>query len=820
MDSSASFSEVRGEGEGRLKGERAYLDGGMRDIEFAKGCAGVAVYGECVVVCGGMLWGVRVLRRCGGEYCVCHQGLWDDEMFPGAESLVVRWGEPWVSVVRFSAYRERDSKDPREDGECEMDERYVRGRGTRVVAMGGYYTSAVRESQTGGARGGYLVCMLLRVELIGALWRERGAGWKSGWGVSGYLLNLQEDQVRSGYIDGGGEYRSSFYIRFMRIFRSVLLRFRRAGRGVEEYGRGASRGRSSERREKRKWSIWSAGGIMSGLVATDVRRRWCIWMSGVDRARSLSGDDERACGGIVGGYRVENDGSLGERRGAGLVIPLRYVWLLGESSVGRDGYGRIVRSVVEDLRTGMIARICMCDSGMRFMSADVIGAIWGECRGECSSSGGVVLCVRECGGGRQSGEWEHGGGVGRNPIGMAYGGGRIAWSGGWTRLVMGWCGGSGVPCERRGYRAYAECEGRGTLDVVIRRQYGHGVRRGKEAAEGKGAAVVWVGARAVDCLCGWVGFGEEATGGCGGWVREGQLDLGDLCVSGDAVWAGLVEVVENESVDRVRRGTGSLDVVVARHVSLEYRAVGALILRRWNMTLTGRVSDTSLSSILSLWAVGRRIWAGSSVFRGNDTRIMGVSIEGMSGGCLGPDYSFRWGRGDEDVGGPLSIRGKRVVSKSGEEFWVRTCRGHCRASYSRSQKLVNRCLGVDVTGEDVGEVGDGIFDAYGRRGGGVRALVNSESGSRWKKVIDDMLEGQNGGLEKSIDQSDLKSCESSKYKVVDDYDSGEPIRRIESINTLYPVAQKLAEPNKVESEQLYSASANKIDEKKLFCLNT
>ncbi|GJX50373.1 hypothetical protein Tco_0277218 [Tanacetum coccineum] len=42
----------------------------------------------------------------------------------------------------------------------------------------------------------------------------------------------------------------------------------------------------------------------------------------------------------------------------------------------------------------------------------------------------------------------------------------------------------------------------------------------------------------------------------------------------------------------------------------------------------------------------------------------------------------------------------------------------------------------------------------------------------------------------------------------------EPIRCIESVNTPYPVAQKTAEPNKVESEQLYSASANKIDEKK------
>ncbi|GKE38141.1 hypothetical protein Tco_1461546, partial [Tanacetum coccineum] len=34
------------------------------------------------------------------------------------------------------------------------------------------------------------------------------------------------------------------------------------------------------------------------------------------------------------------------------------------------------------------------------------------------------------------------------------------------------------------------------------------------------------------------------------------------------------------------------------------------------------------------------------------------------------------------------------------------------------------------------------------------------------------------------------------------------------INTPYPVAQKIAEPNKVEREQLYSASANEIDEKK------
>ncbi|GJV82411.1 hypothetical protein Tco_1522309 [Tanacetum coccineum] len=70
------------------------------------------------------------------------------------------------------------------------------------------------------------------------------------------------------------------------------------------------------------------------------------------------------------------------------------------------------------------------------------------------------------------------------------------------------------------------------------------------------------------------------------------------------------------------------------------------------------------------------------------------------------------------------------------------------------------------------------------------------------------------GLEKSIDQSDLESCESFECEVVDDSDSGEPIRRIEYVNTPYPVAQNTTEPNKVKSEQLYSAIANEIDEKK------
>ncbi|GKB64827.1 DNA-directed DNA polymerase [Tanacetum coccineum] len=44
------------------------------------------------------------------------------------------------------------------------------------------------------------------------------------------------------------------------------------------------------------------------------------------------------------------------------------------------------------------------------------------------------------------------------------------------------------------------------------------------------------------------------------------------------------------------------------------------------------------------------------------------------------------------------------------------------------------------------------------------------------------------GLEKSINQSDLESCESFKCKAVDDSDSGEPIRRIKFVNTPYPIA--------------------------------
>ncbi|GJY71811.1 hypothetical protein Tco_0475514, partial [Tanacetum coccineum] len=59
--------------------------------------------------------------------------------------------------------------------------------------------------------------------------------------------------------------------------------------------------------------------------------------------------------------------------------------------------------------------------------------------------------------------------------------------------------------------------------------------------------------------------------------------------------------------------------------------------------------------------------------------------------------------------------------------------------------------------------------------------------------------------------SSFKLQNACEYEASDDSDS---IWRIEDINTPYPVSQKIAEPNKVEREQLYSASANEIDKKK------
>ncbi|GJW32634.1 DNA-directed DNA polymerase [Tanacetum coccineum] len=70
------------------------------------------------------------------------------------------------------------------------------------------------------------------------------------------------------------------------------------------------------------------------------------------------------------------------------------------------------------------------------------------------------------------------------------------------------------------------------------------------------------------------------------------------------------------------------------------------------------------------------------------------------------------------------------------------------------------------------------------------------------------------GLEKSIDQSDLEACKPVECKTDNDSDSDEPIRRIASINTSYPVVQETTKPVEVEKEHIYSASANEIDEKK------
>ncbi|GKF47532.1 DNA-directed DNA polymerase, partial [Tanacetum coccineum] len=50
------------------------------------------------------------------------------------------------------------------------------------------------------------------------------------------------------------------------------------------------------------------------------------------------------------------------------------------------------------------------------------------------------------------------------------------------------------------------------------------------------------------------------------------------------------------------------------------------------------------------------------------------------------------------------------------------------------------------------------------------------------------------GLEKSINQSDLESCESLGNKSDNDYDLEKPIRRINSFNTPYSVAQETARP--------------------------
>ncbi|GKB33831.1 reverse transcriptase domain-containing protein [Tanacetum coccineum] len=70
-------------------------------------------------------------------------------------------------------------------------------------------------------------------------------------------------------------------------------------------------------------------------------------------------------------------------------------------------------------------------------------------------------------------------------------------------------------------------------------------------------------------------------------------------------------------------------------------------------------------------------------------------------------------------------------------------------------------------------------------------------------------------LEKLIRSSELESSvESLGNKSDNASDLEKSIRRIDYLNTPYPIAQETTKPDGVESEHLYSASANEIDEKK------
>ncbi|GJT32887.1 reverse transcriptase domain-containing protein [Tanacetum coccineum] len=69
-------------------------------------------------------------------------------------------------------------------------------------------------------------------------------------------------------------------------------------------------------------------------------------------------------------------------------------------------------------------------------------------------------------------------------------------------------------------------------------------------------------------------------------------------------------------------------------------------------------------------------------------------------------------------------------------------------------------------------------------------------------------------LEKSIDQSGLECYEYASSNGNNESDPENSIQRIDSTNTRYPVTQGTTKRDDVKSEQLYSASANKIDEKK------
>ncbi|GKB82878.1 hypothetical protein Tco_0949773 [Tanacetum coccineum] len=68
---------------------------------------------------------------------------------------------------------------------------------------------------------------------------------------------------------------------------------------------------------------------------------------------------------------------------------------------------------------------------------------------------------------------------------------------------------------------------------------------------------------------------------------------------------------------------------------------------------------------------------------------------------------------------------------------------------------------------------------------------------------EDLRKEKEVGLEKSIEQSDLESCE---CEAADDSDL---IRHIEAVNTPYPVAQKTTKPNKVERNNFIRLALSK-----------
>ncbi|GJY92372.1 reverse transcriptase domain-containing protein [Tanacetum coccineum] len=69
-------------------------------------------------------------------------------------------------------------------------------------------------------------------------------------------------------------------------------------------------------------------------------------------------------------------------------------------------------------------------------------------------------------------------------------------------------------------------------------------------------------------------------------------------------------------------------------------------------------------------------------------------------------------------------------------------------------------------------------------------------------------------LEKSINRSDLESCNSIGDKFFNNSDVEMSIRHIDPVNTLHSKAQEPEGTDRVKNEHVYSASANEIDEKK------